>query len=365
MPSSIFDTSAPHGEASRLVAFSGNTIDRQSEFRSEDELPKAMAEESTRFFAITGDRLIMRAEGEATPVGLLEKRELDKFHPELRDTILLGRTEEGEALLAVHCLIQADNLPEPYKAIDARSVYRQLLMDQKTLGAYAQANSLVQWARSNRHCGRCGSAMTAEAGGYRRKCSACGHAVFPRTDPVVIMMVIDEENRRCLMGRSPHFPEGMYSCLAGFVEPGETIEDAVRRETLEESGIRVGRVRYHASQPWPIPHGGRLVANTSGFRNFDSLAVEASGNICIATLFDPGITVMTPDGSSVEHIPVPGDPYVTNICFGGADLKTAFITQSYYGNLLAVDWPRAGLPPWRTAGRRWHAPTQRQARIRG
>lgn len=97
-------------------------------------------------------------------------------------------------------------------------------------------------------------------------------------------------------------------------------------------------------EPWPVPHGGRLVANTSGFRNFDSLAVEAGGNICIATLFDPGITVMTPDGSSVEHIPVHGDPYCTNICFGGADLKTAFITQSYHGNLLAVDWPRAGLP---------------------
>ncbi len=96
-------------------------------------------------------------------------------------------------------------------------------------------------------------------------------------------------------------------------------------------------------QPWPIPHGGRLVANTSGFRNFDSLAVEAGGNICIATLFDPGITVMTPDGSSVEHIPMSGDPYVTNICFGGPDLKTAFITQSYYGKLLAVDWPRPGL----------------------
>lgn len=96
-------------------------------------------------------------------------------------------------------------------------------------------------------------------------------------------------------------------------------------------------------QPWPIPHGGRLVANTSGFRNFDSLAVEAGGNICIATLFDPGITVMTPDGSSVEHVPLSGDPYCTNICFGGADLKTAFITQSYYGTLVAADWPRAGL----------------------
>jgi gluconolactonase len=96
-------------------------------------------------------------------------------------------------------------------------------------------------------------------------------------------------------------------------------------------------------QPWPIPHGGRLVANTSGFRNFDSLAVEANGNICIATLFDPGITVMTPDGSKVEHVPISGDPYCTNICFGGPDLKTAYITLSYYGTLVAVDWPRPGL----------------------
>ncbi len=77
---------------------------------------------------------------------------------------------------------------------------------------------------------------------------------FPRTDPVVIMLTIDLERDLCLLGRSPHFPEGMYSCLAGFLEPGETIENAVRRETQEESGIRIGRVRYHASQPWPMPH---------------------------------------------------------------------------------------------------------------
>ncbi len=102
-----------------------------------------------------------------------------------------------------------------------------------------------------------------------------------------------------------------------------------------------GAVKKH---PWPVPHGGRLVANTSGFRNFDSLAVEADGRVCIATLFDPGITVMTPDGKSVEHVPLPQDPYCTNICFGGPELKTAFITQSYYGTLVAIDWPRSGLP---------------------
>jgi NAD+ diphosphatase len=96
--------------------------------------------------------------------------------------------------------------------------------------------------------------MDLKIGGYKRVCSSCGHMIFPRTDPVVIMLTIDLERDLCLLGRGPHFAPGMYSCLAGFVEPGETIENAVRRETHEESGIAVGRVRYHASQPWPMPH---------------------------------------------------------------------------------------------------------------
>lgn len=98
-----------------------------------------------------------------------------------------------------------------------------------------------------------------------------------------------------------------------------------------------------AALPFPSPHGGRLVGNTTGFRNFDSLAVEADGRICIATLMDGGITVITPDGSSVEHIPMPDPYYTTNICFGGPDLKTAYITESWDGTLIAVDWPRPGL----------------------
>jgi gluconolactonase len=99
-----------------------------------------------------------------------------------------------------------------------------------------------------------------------------------------------------------------------------------------------------AKAPWPSPHGGRLVGNTSGFRNFDSLAVEADGRIAVATLMDGGITVFTPDGASIEHVPMPDVYYTTNICFGGPDLKTAYITESWHGTLIAVDWPRAGLP---------------------
>ena len=103
----------------------------------------------------------------------------------------------------------------------------------------------------HRFCSVWGQPSVMKIGAYRRDCPACGAEHFPRTDPVVIMLAIDGD--RCLLGRQARFQPGMYSCLAGFVEPGETIEDAVRRETAEEAGIRVGRVRYHASQPWPFP----------------------------------------------------------------------------------------------------------------
>ena len=90
------------------------------------------------------------------------------------------------------------------------------------------------------------------AGGYKRLCGGCGAEHFPRTDPVAIMLTVTRG--KCLLGRGRHFLPGMYSALAGFIEPGETIENAVRRETFEEAGIRLGRVVYHASQPWPFPH---------------------------------------------------------------------------------------------------------------
>jgi gluconolactonase len=96
-------------------------------------------------------------------------------------------------------------------------------------------------------------------------------------------------------------------------------------------------------KPWPSPNGGTLVAGLPGYQLLDSLAVDSAGNICVATLFNGGITVISPDGKAIEHVPMP-DIYTTNICFGGPDLRTAFITQSSSGRLIAVDWPRPGLP---------------------
>lgn len=130
----------------------------------------------------------------------------------------------------------------------------------------ATAKALVQWHRSHRFCSACGAASEPAEGGWHRRCPACAAQHFPRTDPVVIMLVT--QGNRALVGRSPGWPEGMFSCLAGFVEPGETIEAAVRREVAEETGIAVGEVRYLASQPWPFPaslmigcHGHALTDN--------------------------------------------------------------------------------------------------------
>ncbi len=117
--------------------------------------------------------------------------------------------------------------------------------------AFAQARSLFEWHRHHGFCSRCGAATTITLAGYKRRCPACSAEHFPRTDPVVIMMITRGD--RCLLGRQQRFPPGLFTCLAGFIEPAETVEDAVRRESFEEAGISCGRVHYLGSQPWPFP----------------------------------------------------------------------------------------------------------------
>ncbi len=132
---------------------------------------------------------------------------------------------------------------------DLRGVMTQLSAFDAECAATAKA--LMSWHDSHRFCAKCGAASQMQDAGWQRHCPACNSPHFPRTDPVVIMLVTRGD--RLLLGRSPAWPEGMYSLLAGFVEPGETLEAAVRREVFEETGVQVGRVRYLASQPWPFP----------------------------------------------------------------------------------------------------------------
>ena len=206
-----------------------------------------------RGFALRSGRAFLRQNGQGFEA-LHNAEELAPFDPDYDNAVLLGFAEGDAPRLAVPVRLDPDELPESVKAIDNRSIYVQGLVRGNELGQLAQGASLMSWAMSHRHCGRCGTVTEPRAGGYRRECPACGNMLFPRTDPVVIMLAVDVENDRCLLGRSAHFPPGMYSCLAGFLEPGETMEEAVRRETQEESGISIGRVRYYATQPWPMPH---------------------------------------------------------------------------------------------------------------
>lgn len=248
MPFALFD--APEMEASRFVAFAGNTIERDSENRTDDSVRLALDEPFVRLLLIGGGRLLMKLSGDAFDP-YFGPGELAAIGLDPRDAILLGRSAAGP-VLALAQKLEPEALPASIKAIDHRSLFIQNLLEPDALGQVAQGSSLLTWHATHRFCGRCGHETAMRAGGYRRHCDGCGADHFPRTDPVVIMLTASGD--RCLLGRGQHFAPGMYSTLAGFVEPGETIEDAVRRETLEESGIRLGRVIYHASQPWPFPH---------------------------------------------------------------------------------------------------------------
>jgi NAD+ diphosphatase len=248
MPFALFD--APETEASRFVAFAGNALERESEKRADDSVAAALREPSVRLLLIGGGRLLMKPACAAFEP-YFTPREAGALGLDPQAAILLGRSPEGPVLALAQAL-DPEALPAPIKAIDHRSLFIQDLLVPDLLGQVAQGASLLAWHATHRFCGRCGRETGMRAGGYRRHCGGCGADHFPRTDPVVIMLTVRGD--KCLLGRSRHFAPGMYSTLAGFVEPGETIEDAVRRETLEESGIRLGRVVYHASQPWPFPH---------------------------------------------------------------------------------------------------------------
>ncbi|MEM9063537.1 MAG: NAD(+) diphosphatase [Pseudomonadota bacterium] len=141
------------------------------------------------------------------------------------------------------------SLPEDHKFIDLRSIMAEL--GPQDAADAASGKGCFEWHRTHQFCARCGERSEMDQAGRRRKCPACGGMHFPRTDPVVIMLILHKD--KALVGRQAVWPPNMWSLLAGFMEPGETIEAAVRRETLEESGLPVGRVRYAACQPWPFP----------------------------------------------------------------------------------------------------------------
>ena len=177
---------------------------------------------------------------------------------------------DAAALAAFHDPTEQHHpdLPRDHLFAELRQVMTRLSARDAEFAATARA--LAGWHVSHRFCSNCGAQSAMAEAGWRRTCPACGTHHFPRSDPVVIMLVT--RGNRVLVGRSPGWPAGMYSLLAGFVEPGESMEAAVRREVAEETGVRVGAVRYLASQPWPFPSS--LMLGCAAEAETDAIAID-------------------------------------------------------------------------------------------
>ena len=250
------------------IGFAGNPLDRLSQVRDDAEAVASLAGD-------TNARAVVFVQ--SMPVLRAENDQLRAFHPlararefgAVRAEVLLGRDDSGPvfALLLPDESAQAEEaadtgafvdqrrllLPQnpDLQICDLRAIAAKGQLERPEIAILAQAKSILHWHAAHGFCARCGAPSKAVQAGWRRDCPACGAQHFPRTDPVAIMLVTDGDN--VLFGRQKHFPEKMYSCLAGFVESGETLEETVRREVMEEAGIVVGDVAYVASQPWPFP----------------------------------------------------------------------------------------------------------------
>ncbi len=249
------------------VTFGGSGLDRAAELRGKpEELAQALTAPNSRSILLWRSKPLLGGPDRDCLV------RLPMDHPVLSlsksPPIYLGREDDG------HCFaydisswkpevlddaefgsfLDQSEQTHPLLASDMAFCEMRVIMTRlnaRDAELAATAKAVLSWHRSHRFCAICGHESQMAMGGWQRDCANCGGHHFPRTDPVVIMLIT--RGNKVLMGRSPGWPEGMYSLLAGFVEPGETIEAAVRREVLEEAGIRVGAVDYLASQPWAYP----------------------------------------------------------------------------------------------------------------
>ena len=235
------------------MSFITNTLDRQSERRGNTEyLSELLHRPETRVVLSTDKTLVFRSE---TPREIGHKLEDALTLGALKEEmVFLGlRQDSGAPVFATTLPVGDDALADTPDLFvqDLRNLALQSAFTPDDLSALAQARALIHWHRTHPRCSRCGAATVMSEAGYRRDCPSCGAVHFPRTDPCVIMLITDED--RALLGRPARLPEGVYTTLAGFMEPGETIEQAVRRETFEESRIEVGDVTLISNQPWPFP----------------------------------------------------------------------------------------------------------------
>jgi NAD+ diphosphatase len=239
------------------LGYTPSPIERAAERRGDPAVLAAMlADRRAGVYVVGGELVVARAGADGHDPRLADPL----FSPAqvqalgvARETVFLGLADGAPrfALAVDQEAAQVLKSRADFLVTDLRSIAVQGLVAPLHLPPIAEAKAMLAWHARHRFCSNCGAATAAVEGGWRRDCPACKTNHFPRTDPVVIMLAIDGE--RCLLGRQSRFATNMWSCLAGFVEPGESLEEAVRRETLEEAGVTCGRVVYFASQPWPFP----------------------------------------------------------------------------------------------------------------
>ena len=233
------------------LGYTESRLARVAERRRDAIAAAAMSADANTGVYVMGGEMIVLKQG--TPCEALFTFEEARALAPIVETVFLG-LDDGAPRFGVGLApddAAALKTRSDLVVTDLRSIAVQGLVAGEHLPPIAEAKAVLHWHARHRFCSNCGAPTVVVDAGWRRDCAQCQAQHFPRTDPVVIMLAIDGDD--CLLGRSPRFIPNMWSCLAGFLEPGETIEDAVRRETLEEASITTGRVRYLASQPWPFP----------------------------------------------------------------------------------------------------------------
>jgi len=229
--------------------FAGAYVDRSSHLRRDPQwIEQAIRSEQSLFAPVWKDKCL--AKGEPFHAVLLDGGAVSNFL-DSENIIFLGMFRDRPAFALNVGSAEVAPFEDAGQFHDLRYLGSVLPMAEANI--VAQARAFVLWHRTQKFCGICGSATTAESGGNTRMCTGtdCHRQLFPRVDPAIIVLVSD--HNRCLLGRQADWPEGRYSTVAGFVEPGESLEDAVRREVHEETNIDTCNIRYHSSQPWPFP----------------------------------------------------------------------------------------------------------------
>ena len=256
-------------ERSASTGFATSDLDRRADLRDKPDAIAAMRNRSdTRLAVVAGEMPVLkRLDGDALSVWFSHS-ETHLLGDGLEEAFL-GLAADGAprfARLIDRATTETLRERAELALVDLRSVALKRLVPTAELGPLGEAKALLDWHARHRFCAQCGGPTEPGSAGWKRQCAACGAQHFPRTDPVVIMLATRGDN--CLLARQSRFVPGMYSCIAGFIEPGETFEDAVRRETWEEAGLRTGTVRYIASQPWPFP-GSLMIGCISQALNDD------------------------------------------------------------------------------------------------